>query len=62
MQNNVNFRYKFLIGLNLLLVLVAFNYSVYTKEKTLEAGTLVLLELAPVDPRSLMQGDYMVLK
>ena len=53
--------YKLLIGLNLLLVLGAFNYSVYTKEKTLKEGSLVLLELAPVDPRSLMQGDYMVL-
>ena len=25
-------------------------------------GQLVLLELAPVDPRSLMQGDYMALR
>jgi uncharacterized membrane-anchored protein len=31
------------------------------KEQTLRSGTLVLLELAPVDPRSLMQGDYMSL-
>ena len=53
--------YKLLIGLNLLLVLTAFNYSIYSKEKTLARGELLLLELAPVDPRSLMQGDYMVL-
>ena len=29
------------------------------KETILEEGQLILLELAPVDPRSLMQGDYM---
>ena len=28
-------------------------------EQTLKEGQLVLLQLAPVDPRSLMQGDYM---
>lgn len=31
-------------------------------ERTLSEGRLVLLELAPVDPRSLMQGDYMALR
>lgn len=31
------------------------------KESLLATGKPVLLELAPVDPRSLMQGDYMVL-
>lgn len=34
---------------------------VVQKEHVLRSGTPVLLELAPVDPRSLMQGDYMVL-
>lgn len=48
-----------LILLNLVLLLGFFNWSVLEKEKTLANGTLVLLELAPVDPRSLMQGDYM---
>jgi uncharacterized membrane-anchored protein len=50
-----------LILLNLFLLLVFFNWSIYKKEKTLAHGKLVLLELAPVDPRSLMQGDYMIL-
>jgi uncharacterized membrane-anchored protein len=50
-----------LILLNLFLLLAFFNWSIYKKEKTLAHGKLVLLELAPVDPRSLMQGDYMVL-
>lgn len=46
---------------NLLLLLVYFNYSVSQKEQILKNGQLILLELAPVDPRSLMQGDYMAL-
>ena len=52
---------KWIILLNLFLVLGYFFYSVQGKEKLLKEGTLVLLELAPVDPRSLMQGDYMQL-
>lgn len=50
---------RILIIANLLLLLGYFNWSVYEKEQTLENGQLVLLRLAPVDPRSLMQGDYM---
>lgn len=53
-------KYKSLIiALNLLFLLSYFTYSILTKEKTLKSGRLVLLELRPVDPRSLMQGDYM---
>ncbi|MCB2001980.1 MAG: GDYXXLXY domain-containing protein [Burkholderiaceae bacterium] len=36
--------------------------SIVTKERQLASGRIVLLELAPVDPRSLMQGDYMTLR
>lgn len=43
----------------LLLVLLVPNYAILQKERLLADGTLVLLELAPVDPRSLIQGDYM---
>jgi uncharacterized membrane-anchored protein len=46
----------------LLIVLGAVNYSIYGKEGTIRAGEIVYLELAPVDPRSLMQGDYMALR
>lgn len=35
--------------------------SAFKKEQTLSKGKLVLFRLAPVDPRSLMQGDYMAL-
>ena len=45
----------------LLLVIVVLVGLVVGKERVLARGTPVLLELAPVDPRSLMQGDYMVL-
>jgi uncharacterized membrane-anchored protein len=44
------------------LVLVAVNVVVYQREALLASGRTVLLELAPVDPRSLMQGDYMALE
>ena len=56
-------KYKLLlIGLNGLLVLLFFHYAIYQKERILQQGRLVLLRLAPVDPRSLMQGDYMDLR
>lgn len=45
-----------------LLILAAVNFSIYQKEQLLANGTILLLKLAPVDPRSLMQGDYMQLR
>jgi uncharacterized membrane-anchored protein len=45
-----------------LAVLAAANYTIYSRERHLAEGTVVLLELAPADPRSLMQGDYMALR
>ncbi|RKH34240.1 hypothetical protein D7Y13_16430 [Corallococcus praedator] len=45
----------------LALVLVATAVLVVQKETVLARGRPVLLRLAPVDPRSLIQGDYMVL-
>jgi uncharacterized membrane-anchored protein len=56
MQNNLK---AIVVLVNLVLVLAFFNWSVAEKEDILESGELVLLKLAPVDPRSLMQGDYM---
>lgn len=43
-------------------VLSAINWVIYQREQLLVDGRVVLLELAPVDPRSLMQGDYMALR
>ncbi|HRD06583.1 MAG: GDYXXLXY domain-containing protein [Saprospiraceae bacterium] len=51
-----------IVLINLILLLVYFNGSIISKEDLLKNGKLVLLELAPVDPRSLMQGDYMSLR
>ena len=44
------------------LVLVVTNVLIFQKERLLAAPQGILLELAPVDPRSLMQGDYMALR
>ncbi len=53
---------KFLIVANLAALFLYFGYTVYQKELLLKEGTLLLLKLAPADPRSLMQGDYMELR
>ncbi|TAK82872.1 MAG: hypothetical protein EPO20_19265 [Betaproteobacteria bacterium] len=45
-----------------LVFLVAVNWDIWSRERLLAEGRVVLLELAPVDPRSLMQGDYMALR
>ena len=45
-----------------LVVLAAVNFNIYQREQLITDGRLVLLALAPVDPRSLMQGDYMALR
>ena len=46
----------------LALVLVSVNVSIVAKERIKSQGERIYLELAPVDPRSLMQGDYMALR
>lgn len=43
-------------------VLALVNFSIVGKERQLVTGKVVYIELAPVDPRSLMQGDYMALR
>ena len=53
--------YKTVLAVNLVLVLLFFAFSVVQKETLIGKGTEVLLRLAPVDPRSMMQGDYMAL-
>jgi len=45
-----------------ILILAAANWTIFARERLLAEGRVVLLELAPVDPRSLMQGDYMALR
>lgn len=47
------------ILVGMLIVLVGINASIWQKEQLISTGTPVLVELAPADPRSLMQGDFM---
>ena len=53
---------KLVVLAGAVLVLGVMNFSIWQKENLLASGRVVLLELAPVDPRSLMQGDYMALR
>lgn len=43
-------------------ILVVVNSQIVIKQDIIENGGVLLLRLAPRDPRSLMQGDYMALR
>lgn len=45
----------------LVVILLLINSMIFGKERIVKTGQTMLLELAPRDPRSLMQGDYMAL-
>jgi uncharacterized membrane-anchored protein len=49
------------IAATLLLSLGIANYAIWDKEHVIRNGQPVFVELAPIDPRSLMQGDYMAI-
>lgn len=49
------------LGVSLVATLGFANYLVHHYENILQNGQNIILKLAPVDPRSLMQGDYMAL-
>ena len=53
---------RLIIVAGAVLVLIVANIGIYQREQVIASGRPVLLELAPVDPRSLMQGDYMALR
>lgn len=55
-------RWRLGLAGGLLLILAGANFSIYEREQLLEHGQRVVLELVPVDPRSLIQGDYMQLR
>ena len=46
----------------LLLALAVANQGVVQRERILSDGRVLLMALEPVDPRSMMQGDYMALR
>ncbi|WP_118813722.1 GDYXXLXY domain-containing protein [Haemophilus haemolyticus] len=50
-----------LVGVFVIALLGAVNYKVQQFEDVLATGKPIVLKIAPVDPRSLVQGDYMVL-
>lgn len=52
---------RWLLAASLALVLAVAVFWVRGYERTLAEGRVVLFELAPVDPRSMMQGDFMAL-
>lgn len=49
------------IALSLVAVLAVANGGIWQKEQLARAGSTIFVELAPRDPRSLMQGDFMAL-
>jgi uncharacterized membrane-anchored protein len=51
-----------LVLISMFIILAGINWSIVGKENHLATGHIVYLDLAPVDPRSLMQGDYMALR
>ena len=52
---------RVLIAIGAVLVLGAVNASILGKESIKRDGAAIFLDLAPIDPRSLVQGDYMAL-
>jgi uncharacterized membrane-anchored protein len=62
-RNSLLPRWRFLtIAAATVFTLAFVNYEIAGKEQILREGTPVVLELAPIDPRSLLQGDYMALR
>jgi uncharacterized membrane-anchored protein len=53
---------RIVVLLATLAVLGAVNGSIFAKERIRSNGERIYLVLAPADPRSLMQGDYMALR
>jgi len=53
---------KILIVVVAMLIVTAINFKIYQTEHFIKHGKSIYLKLAPVDPRSLMQGDYMALR
>ncbi|HVZ44319.1 MAG TPA: GDYXXLXY domain-containing protein [Ramlibacter sp.] len=52
-------RAALLVGLGAVATLAFANYAIRRNESLIAEGGKVFVRLAPVDPRSLMQGDYM---
>ena len=57
----VGYAHRFGIATSLLVTLLVANIGIWQKETLIGNGRQVFIALAPVDPRSLIQGDYMAL-
>lgn len=55
-------RRHWLIAAGALATLLVANFAIWDKQNLIHHGQKVLMPLAPVDPRSLMQGDFMRLR
>ncbi len=55
-------KHQWLSIATIVITLVVINFNINKKETLIETGEVLLLKLAPVDPRSIMQGDYMRLR
>lgn len=54
--------FRFVKMLPILITLAVIGFVIHSKEQVLISGNTLYLKLAPVDPRSIMQGDYMRLR
>jgi uncharacterized membrane-anchored protein len=53
---------RILLALGAVLVFGVVNWQIAGKERLRSGGQVIYLDLSPVDPRSMMQGDYMALR
>ena len=51
-----------ILFISTLFVLALVNFAIFQKQQILLEGENILLKLAPIDPRSMMQGDYMAFR
>jgi len=51
-----------IVGVMTIVILALVNVEIAGKERIVSEGATMLLPLAPADPRSLLQGDYMALR
>ena len=58
MSNNIK---KILLIINIVILFVVTGFSANKEESYKKLDSYFYLELAPIDPRSLLQGDYMTL-
>jgi uncharacterized membrane-anchored protein len=53
---------RIFLAMGAVLVFGIVNWQIAAKERLRSGGQVVYLDLSPVDPRSMMQGDYMALR